>query len=109
MSSSRPSRITALLLGSLAVLALPVGGALTVFVASVKLLPAVVGSVAVAFFLGLCGLSASRRARFKFERSVARKGERTVRIARFLVRTGLYFSLIGAIAIAVYFVLRADG
>jgi hypothetical protein len=107
MSSSRPARYAALFFGLLAVAALPVGGALSVFLASVNVLPAAVVAVPAAFFFGLCGISASRRARFKVERSVARKGERTVRFGRFLVWTGLYLSLVGGIALGFYAVLRA--
>ena len=107
MSSSRRSRRAALLLGVLAVLALPVGGALVALLASVRVLPAALVAVPVAFFLGLCGISASRRARFSLERSVARTGERTVRLARFLVWAGVYMALVGAIALGFYGLLRA--
>ncbi|HEY4348061.1 MAG TPA: hypothetical protein VGM80_10770 [Gaiellaceae bacterium] len=107
MSSSRPSRIAALLFGSLAVLALPVGGALSALLISVKVLPAAVVAVPTAFLFGICGISATRRARFGLERSVVRNGERSVRIGRFLVWTGLYFGVIGAIALGVYAGLRA--
>jgi uncharacterized membrane protein SpoIIM required for sporulation len=106
MSSSRPARIAALFFGLLAVAALPVGGALTVFLHSVKVLPAGVVAICAALFFGLCGISASRRARFKLERSVRRKGERTVRFGRFLVLTGIYFGFVGAIALGVDEVLR---
>jgi hypothetical protein len=107
MSSNRPARILALFCGSLAVLAVPVGGALAVSLSSVKVLPAAVIAVPAAFFFGLCGISASRRARFRLERSVARKGERMIRFSRFLVWTGLYLGFVGAVALAFYRVLQA--
>jgi hypothetical protein len=107
MSSSRRWRRAALLFGTLAVLALPVAGALVALLASVKVLPAAVVAVPAAFVLGLCGVSASRRARFGLERSVVRKGERTVRFGRFLVWAGLYMAVVGAIALGFYGLLRA--
>ena len=107
MSGSRRTRVAALLFGTLAVLALPAGGALVAFRGSVKVLPAAEVAVAAAFALGLCGISASRRARFRLERSVARKGERSVRVGRFLVWTGLYLAVVGAIALGFYGLLRA--
>jgi hypothetical protein len=97
----------ALLLGTLAVLALPAAGALVALVPSVKLLPAAYVAVPAAFLLGLIGISASRRARFGLERSVVRRGERTVRFGRFLVWSGLYLALVGAIALGFYGLLRA--
>jgi hypothetical protein len=107
MSSSRRSSRAALLLGVLAVLALPVGGALVALLASVRVLPAAVVAVPAAFLFGLCGISASRRARFSLERSVVRKGERTVRFARILVWAGVYMAVVGAIALGFYGLLRA--
>ena len=62
-----------------------------------------------AFVLALIGISAARRARFRVDRSVYRSGERTVRFGRFLVWSGLYLSLVGALALAFYSVLRASG
>jgi hypothetical protein len=107
MSSSRPARIASVFFGSLAVLALPVGGALAVFMTRVKVLPAAYIAVPAAFFFGICGVSASRRARFKLDRSVLRRGERSARFGRFLVWSGLYLGLVGAVALGFYGVLRA--
>ena len=80
---------------------------LAALLGSVKILPAALVSVPAAFVFGLCGISASRRARFRLSRSVARKGERTVRFSRILVWTGLYMALVGAIALGFYGLLRA--
>jgi len=107
MSSSRSARLAALCFGLLAVAALPVGGALTFVLASVKVLPAAIVSVPAAFVFGLCGISAARRARFNLERSVVRRGEKTIRFARILVWSGLYMALVGAIALGFYGLLRA--
>lgn len=107
MSSSNGARRAALLFGVLAVLALPVGAALVAFLATVRVLPAAIVAVPAAFLFGLCGISASRRARFNLERSVLRKGERTIRFSRLLVWAGLYLAVVGAIALGFYGLLRA--
>jgi hypothetical protein len=109
MSSSNPARAAAIIFGTLAVLAIPAAVAAAVFLPSVTILWAVAVGVASAFVLALCGISAARRARFRVDRSVYRSGESTVRFARLLVWSGLYFSLIGALALAFYGVLRASG
>jgi hypothetical protein len=64
-------------------------------------------AVPVALVLGLIGVSVSRRARFRLERSVYRPGERAVRVGRFLVWTGIYVGVIGALALGFYGLLRA--
>jgi len=109
MSSSNPARIAAIIFGTLAVLAIPAGVAAAVLLPSVEILPALVVAVPAAFVLALIGISAARRARFRVERSVSRSGERTVRLGRLLVWSGLYFSVIGALALAFYSVLRSSG
>ena len=106
MRSSNPARIVAIVFGLLAVLVIPVGVAAALFIPSVDLLPALVVAVPSAFVLGI---AAARRARFWVDRSVYRSGERTVRFGRFLVWSGLYLSLVGALALAFYSVLRASG
>jgi hypothetical protein len=109
MRSSNPARIAAVVFGTLAVLAIPAGVAAAVFLPSVDVLPALAVAVASAFVLALLGISAARRARFRVDRSVYRSGEKTVRFGRFLVWSGLYLSLVGALALAFYSVLRASG
>ena len=109
MRRSNPARIVAIVFGTVAVLAIPVAVAAAVFVPSVDVLPALVIAVPSAFVLALIGISAARRARFRVERSVYRSGERTVRFGRFLVWSGLYVSLVGALALAFYSVLRRSG
>jgi len=109
MRSSNPARITAIVFGTLAVLAIPAAVAAAVLLPSIEILPALVVAVPSAFVLALIGISAARRARFRVERSVSRSGDRTVRLGRLLVWSGLYFSLIGALALAFYSVLRASG
>jgi hypothetical protein len=109
MSGSNPARVAAIIFGTLAVLAIPSAVALAVFMPSVTILWALAIGVAGAFVLALCGISASRRARFRVERSVYRRGDGTVRFGRLLVWSGLYLSLVGALALAFYGVLRASG
>jgi len=109
MSSSKPARIAAIIFGTLAVVAIPAAVAAAVFLPSVEILPALVVAVPAAFVLAVIGISAARRARFRVERSVSRSGDRTVRLGRLLVWSGLYFSLIGALALAFYSVLRSSG
>jgi hypothetical protein len=109
MRSSNPARIVAIVFGTLAVLTIPLAVVAALFVPSVDVLPALVVAVPSAFVLALFGLSAARRARYRMDRSVYRSGERTVRFGRFLVWSGLYLSVIGALALAFYSVLRSSG
>jgi hypothetical protein len=109
MRSSNPGRVVAILFGLAAILAIPVAISAAVFVPKVDILPALEVAVPSAFVLALIGISAARRARFRVDRSVYRGGERTVRFGRFLVWSGLYFSLVGALALAFYSALRSSG
>src|SRR5262249_26070765 len=102
-------RIVAIVFGLLAVAAIPAGVAAALFVPSVDLMPALVVAVPSAFVLAVIGISAARRARFRVGPRVVRSGGETVRFGRFLVWSGLYFSLVGALALAFYSVLRASG
>jgi len=104
-SSSSAARL-AILFGALAILAVPAGVAASRFLEGVRLLEGLVIAVPVAFVLSLVAVSAARRARFRLDRSVFRKGARTVRAARFLAWTGLYVAVTAALALAFYAVLR---
>jgi len=108
MSSSRPAGVTAIVFGLLAVAAIPVGLVLAWQLPSVNLLPALIVSVPVAFVLSLFGISAARRARFKVERSVFRAGDRTARLGKFLVWAGLYFAIVGGLALGFYGAIRSQ-
>jgi hypothetical protein len=107
MSSSRPAGVTAILFGLLAIAAIPAAVAAAIFLPSVNVLPALVVAVPAAFVLGLLGLSAARRARYKVDRSVYRIGSGTARFARFVVWTGIYFAIVGGLALGFYGLLRA--
>lgn len=94
------------MLGLLAILAIPAAVVASKVLKTSRLIEAVVIAVPVAFVLGLMAISAARRARYKLDRSVYRRGARTVRIARFLAWTGLYAAFVGGIALGVYGALR---
>jgi hypothetical protein len=104
MRSSRAAR-AALLLGALAVVAIPAG-----IVASqttrLRLLETLYVVVPAALVLGLGALAASRRARFAAARSVAPRGRFGVRLARLVAWAGVYAGVTGGLALAVYGVLR---
>jgi uncharacterized protein YacL len=95
-------------LGLVALAAVPVAAALSERgIVSVDLVRAIVAAVVVSIVFGLAGISTSRRARFRIERSLRRRGERTVRVGRFLVLAGLYVGFVGAIALGFYGVVLA--
>ena len=100
-------RFVAILFGLLALVAVPAAVAAAIFVPKLNVLPALVVAVPIAFVCGLIGVSAARRARFKVDRSVYRVGEGTVRFARVVVWAGLYVSLVSALALGFYGLLRA--
>jgi len=102
-----PAAWVAIVLGTLAVLAIPAAALFSVYLSSVDVIRAIIFAVPVAFVLGLAGISAARRARFRLERSVRRTGSRTVRFARILVFAGVYVSIVGALALGFYGLLRA--
>jgi uncharacterized membrane protein YfcA len=107
MSGNRPGRV-ALVLGLLAIVAIPLGAVLAAFVPEVQLLQAELVAVPVAFVLGLAAVAASRRARLRVEQSVRRTGEGFVRIARVVAWSGVYVAVTGGLALAFYGVLRAS-
>jgi hypothetical protein len=104
-SSSGPARF-ALLLGALAVLAIPGGVVAAQFLSGVSLLRSLYASVPVAFALGVLAVLLSRRARFALTRSLHPERRRLVRAARVFAWAGLYAGVTGALALGVYGVLR---
>jgi hypothetical protein len=105
-SSSRGAARAAVFFGALAVLTLPAAIAASKLLKLAELLHAVTIGVPVAFVLSLVAVSASRRARYRLDRSVLRTGARTVRMGRFLAWTGMYLAVIGALSLAFYGALR---
>ena len=104
MRSSSSAR-AAVLLGVLAVLAIPVG-VVAAQATSLRLLETLYVVVPVALALGLGALVASRRARYAAARSVVPRGRFGLRMARLVAWAGLYAGVTGGLALAVYGVLR---
>jgi hypothetical protein len=100
-------RFLAILFGLVAIALVPAAVGASILLSQVSVLPALVVAVPAAFVCGLIGVSIARRARFRVDRSVFRPGDRGVRFARLLVWAGLYVSLVGAVALGFYGLLRA--
>jgi len=106
MSNSRQAWAS-VVLGALALGSIPAGTLLAGRVVSVSLVRATLVAVVAAIVFGLIGFALSRRARFRVERSLSRRGARITRLGRFLVLAGLYLGVIGAIALGFYGVVLA--
>ena len=106
MSSSRNAARAAVLLGALAVLAIPAGVLASQLSGPLTLLQSLWGSVPAAAVLGLAAVAASRRARFAAARSVREQAGRSLALGRFLAWAGVYAAVTGALALAVYGGLR---
>jgi len=89
---------------ALSFFAIPVGILITNYRNDLRLIHAVY-SVPVAAVLGFIAIRLARRARRRLERTVGRAGGAVpARLGRILGWLGLYFALIGAIALAFYYV-----
>jgi hypothetical protein len=97
----------ALVLGLLALAAIPVAAVVAAVRDDVEILEAVIVAVVAAFLLGVLGVLFSRRARLRVERSVRRAGDGLVRAARLVAWAGVYVAVTGGLALAFYGVLRA--
>jgi membrane protease YdiL (CAAX protease family) len=104
-SSSGPARV-ALVLGALAVLAIPAAVAAAQFLSGIPLLQALYVAVPAAFALGLLATLVSRRALLALTRSLRPERRKLVRSSRFVAWAGLYAGVTGALALGVYGVLR---
>ena len=105
MRSSNVAARAAIVLGVLAVATIPAGVAAAQLSAGLRLLETLYVVVPAAFVLGLLAVGASRRARSAAARSVSpRRGP--LRTARIVAWAGLYAGTTGALALAVYGVLR---
>jgi len=104
MRSSRAAARAALVLGVLAIVAIPAAVVAAQRSAALSLLETLYVVVPCTVVLGLLALFASRRARFNATRSLAQsKGLGRARVAAW---AGLYAGVTGALALAVYGVLR---
>ena len=104
MRSNRGAARAAVVLGALAVLAIP-GGVLAAQLSSgLRLLETLYVVVTAACVLGLAAVYASRRARLNAARTLAASGG--VAFARVVALAGAYAGITGALALAVYGILR---
>jgi hypothetical protein len=101
MSSNKRAARAAVLIGALAVLAIP-GAVVAPRVSRVSLLHALYVGVPVAAALGILAFLASRRARFVAARSIDPQSAGPVRTARVFAWAGLYSGITGGLALAVY-------
>ena len=85
--------------------AIPLGVAAAAFFSTVEVLRATVIAVPAGGVAGLAGVSATRRARYRFDRSVRQRGARAIRLGRFLVWTGDL--AVTGLALGFYGLLRA--
>jgi ABC-type transport system involved in cytochrome c biogenesis permease subunit len=106
MRSSSASARVAILLGALAVLAIPAAVAAAQYLSGIPLLRALYVGVPIAFALGLIAVLTSRRARLALSRSLHPERRKLVRSARVVAWAGLYVGVTGALALGVYGVLR---
>jgi hypothetical protein len=104
MRSSRRAARAAVLLGALAVLAIPAGVVAAQLSGRLRLLETLYVVVAAAVVLGLAALLAARRARRNASRTLA--AGRGLGFARFVAWAGAYAGVTGALGLAVYGVLR---
>jgi hypothetical protein len=100
-----PARI-AVVVGALAVVTIPLDVLIAQSLQSVRLLESLYVVVPVTGVLSLVSLLAARRARLAYARSVLQEPGRVVRAARLFAWAGAWVGLTGAVALAVYGVLR---
>jgi hypothetical protein len=108
MSSNRPRRAAraAVVLGALALLAIPAAVVAAQVLSKVELLRALTVAVPAALVCATAAGALARRARLAQARSVDPRGATSVRRARILAWAGLYAAVTGGLALAVYGVLR---
>ena len=104
MRSNRGAARAAVLLGALAVLAIPAGVLAAQLSAQLRLLETLYVVVGAAVVLGLLALYAARRARLNAARTLSAAGG--VGFARVVAWAGAYAGITGALALAVYGILR---
>ena len=104
MRSNRGAARAAVVLGALAVLAIPAGVLAAQLSAQLRLLETLYVVVGGALVLGLLALYAARRARLNAARTLSAAGG--VGFARAIAWAGAYAGVTGALALAVYGILR---
>jgi hypothetical protein len=106
MRSSSPAARAAILLGVLALAAIPVAVVAAQYTSGLRLLESLYVAVPLAVILGLAAVGASRRSRNVLARSLHPERRRLVRTARVVAWLGVYAGITGALALGVYGVLR---
>jgi len=104
MRSSKAAARAAVLLGALAVLAIPIGVVAAQVSGRLRLLETLYVVVAAAVVLGVAAVFAARRARRNASRTLSAAGG--VGVARLVAWAGAYAGVTGALALAVYGILR---
>jgi hypothetical protein len=106
MSSSNGGRV-AIVLGTVAIATIPAAVVVAWRRSDVGLLQATEVAVPLAFVLGATAVVVARRARFRLDRSITRRGARLVRAGRMLAWTGIYLAVAGGLALGFYGLLNA--
>jgi hypothetical protein len=106
MSSSRVAGGAAVVLGALALVAIPAAVVASQLLQGIRLLQSVYVAVPASCVLALAALGAARRARFRAARSVRGNGGGVVRLGGVVAWAGLYIGITGALALGVYGALR---
>lgn len=107
MPGSRVTARFAVVVGAAGVLAVPAGIAAAQAVRGVTLLRALYVSVPLAVALALVALLTARRARLAAQRTVFAERRGPLRSARAAAWLALYVGVTGALALGVYWILRA--
>jgi len=94
--------------GAVAVAAIPAGILASRWVTGVNLLQSLYYSVPFTVFLSLLAVFGSRRARVAAQRTVFQDRAGPLRAARRLAWLGVYMGVTGGLAVAVYWILRAQ-
>ena len=108
MPASKGAARAAATAGAVAVVAIPAGILASRWVAGVNLLQSLYYSVPFSIFVSLIALLGSRRARVEARRTVFQGRVGPLKAARRLAWLGVYMSVTGALAVAVYWILRAQ-
>ena len=108
MPASKGSARAAASAGAVAVAAIPAGILASRWVTGVNLLQSLYYSVPFSIVVSLLALLGSRRARLEARRTVFQERVGPIRAARRLAWLGVYLGVTGALAVAVYWALRAQ-
>ena len=101
--SGNPRAVASVLVGFLAVVAVPAGVALSWYSKPVTLINSAYGSIPVGLLLGVCGFVLARRARAQSIWTLGRSGgEGAAQAGRLLSLLGLCTALTAALAIGFY-------